>query len=82
MTKTLQKEIIAPWTDDQVMRLNRWQDSDWVHPYACPNRNNHPQNSKLKATVDGWVCPYCGYTQNWAHKESLDPPTRGCWKNN
>ena len=26
----------------------------------------------LIATKDGWICPVCGYTQNWAHSFMTD----------
>jgi hypothetical protein len=66
--------IVAPWTDEQVEGLNRWQTAGIMHPYTCANRNDdrHPSRAfldrgTLLATPDGWVCPDCDYTQNWAH---------------
>lgn len=65
-------QIRAPWTPEQVEALNRWQASDFVHPYTCghcrdadpdfPLRDEH----RLTATQSGWVCPTCHYTQDWA----------------
>lgn len=54
------------WTPDQVDKLNEWQACGWVHEFTCPNRP-HEGSSVLVATVDGWVCPGCDFTQNWAH---------------
>lgn len=28
----------------------------------------------LIATEDGWVCPHCGYRQDWAFAEMAEPP--------
>lgn len=66
---------LAPWTDEEVAHLNEWQHSQLTHPFTCGNRKRetHPFEEEyydfgvLRATRDGWVCPYCKYTQNWAH---------------
>lgn len=54
----------TPWTDEQVEALNRYQREGKFHPFTCGNDSRH-QN--LVATKDGWICPNCDYTQNWAH---------------
>ncbi|WP_122531697.1 hypothetical protein [Pseudomonas viridiflava] len=44
-----------------------------VHPYTCANRSDGFHGDEggdtgvLIATVSGWVCPHCEYTQLWAH---------------
>lgn len=53
--------ITAPWSDEQVERLNAWQTRGDVHPFTCPEGHD------LRATTGGWVCGHCAYTQNWAH---------------
>lgn len=64
--------IRAPWTDDQVEALNKFQKSRKFHPFTCGNRHGHPYEEEygdhgvLRATNSGWVCPFCDYTQNWA----------------
>jgi hypothetical protein len=69
--------IRAPWTAEQVEALNRWQASDFVHPYTCgsgyrTNRSIHPDGEgRLVATEHGWVCPNCDYRQEWAWAGSL-----------
>jgi hypothetical protein len=66
------------WTMDQVAALNakqvdlgRMSAMNRVHPYTCPNRANHPEfwgdAGVLVATIRGWMCPCCDYTQKWAH---------------
>jgi len=63
----------APWTAEQVSALNEYQQSGWMHPYTCGNRDvvNHLMRGErdlgiLIATTEGWVCRDCYYTQNWA----------------
>jgi hypothetical protein len=42
-----------------------------MHPFTCPNRGGHPEvagdKGILVPTVRGWICPFCDYTQDWAH---------------
>lgn len=70
--------IKAPWTQEQVDGLNAYQAAPWVHPFTCGNRDaeGHREHAAavgahdhgiLVATKDGWVCPVCSYTQDWAH---------------
>lgn len=69
--------IHAPWTDEQVERLNQYQQAGWFHPYTCPGRDEDEDCPKrnLIATRDGWVC-HCGaYRQTWAHGFSAAQPT-------
>lgn len=54
----------APFTLEQIGLLNRWQGSPHVHPYTCGNNSSHP---RLVATIPGWICLACDYTQTWAH---------------
>jgi hypothetical protein len=56
--------VEAPWTDEQVENLNRWQRAGHVHEFTCPN--DHPASRVLVARKDGWYCPGCVYTQTWA----------------
>ena len=57
------ENIYAPWTDEQVANLQRWQDSEMVHSYTCGacGYDLVPQN-------DGWICPVprCQWRQTWA----------------
>lgn len=43
-----------------------------MHPFTCRDRAGHPMlagdNGILVPTVRGWICPFCNYTQNWAHE--------------
>ena len=61
--------IEAPWTDEQVANLNRWQNAGHVHEYTCPN-----DGLALIATNNGWRCPNCPYTQTWAYDATMAGP--------
>lgn len=55
-------QLIAPWTAEQVVALNKWQSDGRVHEFKC--KIGHT----LIATKEGWVCqPGCDYTQDWCH---------------
>lgn len=56
--------IKAPWSDEQVVALNRLQSRTDIHGYTCPSHSA----VKLAATTDGWFCPVvgCDYSQDWA----------------
>lgn len=58
-------KIKAPFTPAQVEALNKWQKNGNVHPFTCGN--DHEGDRNLVATTEGWKCPSCDYTQNWAH---------------
>lgn len=61
------KQIFAPFTDEQVEGLNKYQHSGAFHEFNCGGKN-HPKDSDkiLIATNEGWICPNCNYTQKWA----------------
>jgi hypothetical protein len=83
------EEILkAPWTPEQVDALNRYQQSQFVHPYTCGSRDDeahdryageHSQHDTgiLVATPEGWRCPVCDYTQDSAFRMSLQPDLFG-----
>lgn len=56
--------IKAPFTPEQIDALNKYQNSGIFHPYTC---GNEKCRQDLIATENGWICPCCEYTQNWAH---------------
>jgi hypothetical protein len=59
----------APWSLEQTQHLNDFQHASLYHPFTCRNRGDgeHEGEGLLRATTDGWVCPSCDYTQDWAH---------------
>jgi hypothetical protein len=64
---------VPPWTADEVASMNGYQASGAGHPFTCGNdecRGGKPdprsRYAPLLATEDGWVCDWCGYTQDWA----------------
>jgi len=60
--------IHAPFTPAQVEHLNNWQIDGRVVPLTCGKCR-----TDLVATVDGWICPTCGYRQDWAPAEMAEP---------
>lgn len=63
--------IKSPWTAEQVEKLNAFQTGPF-HPFTCPNRDEghgefNGDLGALVATTRGWICPFCDYTQDWAH---------------
>lgn len=68
--------VKAPWSEEQVDTLNRLQTSGVLHPFTCRRRGEHEvDNDILVAAVDGWACPSCDYTQDWAYDHMLDTET-------
>jgi hypothetical protein len=71
------EKIRAPFTAVQVQGLNEYQTgTDFGHkmpPFTCGNRGDGQHGEEggdkgvLIATEQGWVCPCCEYTQDWAH---------------
>lgn len=62
-------KITAPFTIAEVQGLALWQASQ-SHPFTCAffDPDDHPHdNPALVPTVRGWICPFCCYTQDWAH---------------
>lgn len=52
--------VVAPWTNDQVVILESYQNNNKFHSYVCENGH------KLVPTNDGWICALCPeYTQDW-----------------
>lgn len=69
--------IHAPFTEEQVDKLNKRQKEGRYHPYTCSRLpeecevhtrgDDFSKDGVLKATSKGWVCPCGKYTQDWAH---------------
>lgn len=76
-------KVHAPFTAEQVIALDHWQNNRPVHPFTCGNRDDHPDHNGDKGvlipTTRGWICQFCDYTQDWAHdfmcRESLIAPS-------
>lgn len=69
-------KIIAPFSSDQVARLNEFQSLGFVHPFTCGGaycvRSDRDDGGVLIATPDGWQCPCGKYRQDWAHGYMID----------
>ena len=65
--------VRAPWNETQVRNLNARQQDEHRHPYTCGTKDKHSlllqgnKDTTLVAKADGWHCPNCDYTQDWAH---------------
>lgn len=66
--KNPMESIKSPWTEEQVILLNRFQNTANVHPFTCLICHD----TNLFARTDGWICPNCDYTQNWAMSLMMD----------
>ena len=66
------EQIKAPFTDEQVKNLNEFQHCGF-HEFTCGGAG-HPidTDNVLIATNNGWHCPNCEYTQDWAHDAMCD----------
>lgn len=64
--------IKAPFTPEQVKNLKEWQEGP-SHEFTCGGLN-HPEgkNNVLIPTEEGWKCPSCDYTQDWAYLNMAD----------
>ena len=85
--------LMAPYSDADIQRLNEWQTrprpAEHGPTLTCPKKHkgNHRtvggETGILIATHDGWVCPDCAHTQDWAPLHvgqgsdvGIDPITR------
>ena len=77
----MSERVTAPFSLDKVTSLNQYQRSGAFHPFTCGRCRDElgtgawpsdpyqgPRDERLLvATVAGWICPTCNYTQDWAH---------------
>ncbi len=68
--------VKAPFTDEQVERINKFQESNAFHPYTCMgaycNRSKVPYGGRLIATNEGFICPCGKYAQDWCNSFMID----------
>lgn len=78
VANTIEKTILAPWTDEQVTSLNEFQTMGFMHPFTCRVGSSHGPGYLL-ATTNGWQCTEknCDYNQTWAHAFMVN----GEWRN-
>lgn len=62
--------VLAPFSAGQVLALNVYQAERLMHPFTC--ETDHSGGRDLVATLRGWVCLKCCYTQDWAHAFMAD----------
>lgn len=68
-----ESKLKAPFTAEQVDKLNEWQSLGYVHEFTCPGHEGGGSRT-LVATRRGWICCHCDYKQNWAHGMMLTAP--------
>ena len=64
----------APFTKEQVEKLNAYQAEGRMHPFTCVCSGSPP----LVATEEGWICNQCDYTQDWAHDFMIEEQKKIC----
>jgi hypothetical protein len=71
--------IKAPFSAEQIECLNRWQFAGSNHPFTCGGQRTDEHHldgeGVLMATAEGWKCPYCAYTQDWAPEQWASVPS-------
>ena len=64
---------MTTFSPDEVVHLFNHQMEHRFHPFTCANRGDGKHREvgtdlgMLFPTVRGWICPFCDYTQDWAH---------------
>lgn len=59
----------APFNEEQIIRISRYQGSGKMHPYTCGISSSH---TPLAAWSNGLGCIDCGYVQYWSHKHDVN----------
>lgn len=79
------EKITPPWTAEEVNALNAFQTQGRFHPFTCGGDRGDDAHTDyaeahgdrdrglLVATEQGWKCPVCSYTQDWAHQFMASP---------
>ncbi len=74
-------QVKAPFTKEEAEKLNQYQKLGFLHEFTCPNK--HPDRTLIAKEGEGWHCPHCDYTQNWAHLFMLNiEEMKANWNNN
>jgi len=79
MSDIWESKIQAPFNEEQVQKLNEYQQNKSFHPYTCGGGYGCcKRDISYAATKDGWICPCGVYTQNWAHTVTQDTSKIKC----
>ena len=75
----------APFAEEQVANLKKWQETVWVHPFTCCShdgceRAEREDGGTLIPTTDGWHCPCGKYKQDWAHDNMCNGEIPPDWR--
>lgn len=71
--------VYAPWTDEQVVNINRYQNVGAFHPFAC-NCPHPARNYNLRAFNDRMYCGVCGFEQLWVFPHMADGSLMQSWE--
>lgn len=79
------EKIKAPFTQEQVDKLNEFQKLGKFHPFTCcspdifdckrkKDEGETPEERQgiLIASNEGWICPCGKYQQDWAYSFMID----------
>jgi hypothetical protein len=62
----------APFTKEQIKKINQYQQEGRFHPYTCPDCvDEKGRAKKLIANEEGLFCQTCDYKQDWVHSASI-----------
>lgn len=69
--------VKAPFTEEQIVKINSFQENDATHEFTCCGPENIPEctrssgesNGTLVAYKENLICPCGKYTQDWVHEE-------------
>lgn len=70
------RQIVAPFTDEQVMAMRYWQEHD--EPVRCGEAECAATHQPVLAVDnDGLTCPTCGKVRPWAWRGMTEEPSHG-----
>lgn len=71
--------VSAPWSDEQVANINRFQNAGAFHPFTC-NCPHPARNYRLKAFTDRLFCEHCGFEQLWVFPDMANGSAMRSWE--
>jgi len=66
----MKTKIYTPFTEEQIIQFNKFQQSNKYHPFTCDN--SHLENNLLKISRDKIYCDHCDYSQKWFYSQIMD----------
>lgn len=65
------KTVQAPFTTEQIDKINKFQNLSWFDVFVC--QYNKCDKQLLVAKLEGLYCKNCTYTQYWVYEYMLEP---------